>query len=226
MRPHLLAMPILVVWTAEIARAADERRQPSLWLLPLMVIWANLHGGFVVGIALLVAFGFPFLAIIAMAAACVTPYGWGYYHDIMEYPRYADIFRSFIGELRPVDAWTDMSRVVALLALVGLGFWYGLRLPLVRAALLVVLCIMALQHLRGLALFALIAPFVVAGPIAGMRLGSASVVDAGRSGQLGYRPWLRQKARLQRLQFRGLSDLEGDTDVHRRTDTGFRNPCA
>src|SRR5437763_10196432 len=30
---------------AELIRARDEARAPSLLLLPLMVLWANLHGG-------------------------------------------------------------------------------------------------------------------------------------------------------------------------------------
>ena len=33
--------------------AADRRTSPSWWLLPLMTLWANLHGGFVLGLALI-----------------------------------------------------------------------------------------------------------------------------------------------------------------------------
>src|SRR5579859_4123468 len=51
-RPHALAMPILVGWAAALIRARAETRVPSLVLLPLMVLWANLHGGFVVGLGL------------------------------------------------------------------------------------------------------------------------------------------------------------------------------
>ena len=56
-RPHLLACPIIVVWTAHLARASAEHRRPSLWLLPLMVLWANLHGGFTLGLLLTGGFG-------------------------------------------------------------------------------------------------------------------------------------------------------------------------
>ena len=31
--------------------AADRGRAPSFLLLPLMALWANLHGGFVLGLA-------------------------------------------------------------------------------------------------------------------------------------------------------------------------------
>src|SRR5581483_7193195 len=33
-RPHLLALPLLVLWTAELAAARSERRPPRFWLLP------------------------------------------------------------------------------------------------------------------------------------------------------------------------------------------------
>ena len=56
-RPHLLTFPIIVVWTACLARASNESRKPSLWLLPLMVLWANLHGGFTLGLLLAAGFG-------------------------------------------------------------------------------------------------------------------------------------------------------------------------
>src|SRR5262245_23060116 len=55
-RPHLLTFPIIVVWTAFLARASEEGRRPGLWLLPLMVVWANLHGGFTLGLFLAAGF--------------------------------------------------------------------------------------------------------------------------------------------------------------------------
>src|SRR5262249_37706769 len=51
-RPHVLALPLLVAWSAGLISAADRREAPSYWLLPLMMLWANLHGGFVFGILL------------------------------------------------------------------------------------------------------------------------------------------------------------------------------
>ena len=40
-----------------LARASEEERTPSFWLLPLMVLWANLHGGFTLGLFLAAGFG-------------------------------------------------------------------------------------------------------------------------------------------------------------------------
>src|SRR5262249_59992353 len=52
-RPHVLALPVMVAWVAGLLRASDDGRAPSLWLVPLMILWANLHGGVTPGPALL-----------------------------------------------------------------------------------------------------------------------------------------------------------------------------
>src|SRR5262249_57178442 len=57
-RPHILALPLFAIWTAELVRARSEKRAPPGWLLFVMVLWANLHASFIVGIALSVALGF------------------------------------------------------------------------------------------------------------------------------------------------------------------------
>src|SRR6201985_1611361 len=49
-RPHVLALPVMVAWVGGLISAADKREAPSFWLLPLIALWANLHGGFVFGI--------------------------------------------------------------------------------------------------------------------------------------------------------------------------------
>ena len=48
-RPHTLALPILAIFVAELLRARRTGQRPSLWLLPLMVLWANIHGSYILG---------------------------------------------------------------------------------------------------------------------------------------------------------------------------------
>src|SRR6476660_4937402 len=94
-RPHVLAMPVMVVWVSGLIAAADRREAPSFWLLPLMALWANLHGGFVFGLLLVGGLALDAIwgaeprvqkslllrwfvfGLAALAATCVTPYGWG-----------------------------------------------------------------------------------------------------------------------------------------------------
>src|SRR5260370_20212878 len=94
-RPHVLAMPVMVAWTAGLIAAADRREAPSFWLLPLMALWSNLHGGFVFGPVLIapvaldavlsaddvqsrksLALRWAAFGVAALAASCCTPYGW------------------------------------------------------------------------------------------------------------------------------------------------------
>lgn len=50
-RPHILALPLLVLWIAQLLKARRRGRPPPLWLLPVMTVWANLHGSFIFGLA-------------------------------------------------------------------------------------------------------------------------------------------------------------------------------
>src|SRR5262249_20603752 len=123
-RPHLLTFPIIVVWTACLARASEENRRPSLWLLPLMVLWANLHGGFTLGLFLAAGFGLEATVtapsaerrrvaikwlsfwVAALVAGCVTPYGYHYLLQTFHLLDLGDVLRR-INELRPMNPYTD-----------------------------------------------------------------------------------------------------------------------
>ncbi len=54
-RPHLLSWLFTVICFALLDSASDEDQEDRrlLWLPPLMVLWVNLHGGFVLGFLLL-----------------------------------------------------------------------------------------------------------------------------------------------------------------------------
>jgi hypothetical protein len=55
-RPHVLSWLITVIWfqILDSLESADREARRRLWYLPaLMLVWVNLHGGFVLGFALL-----------------------------------------------------------------------------------------------------------------------------------------------------------------------------
>ena len=56
-RPHVLTWPLLAFWTWLMLRAREQARAPPLIAALLMALWANLHGGFVFGLAIAAAFG-------------------------------------------------------------------------------------------------------------------------------------------------------------------------
>src|SRR4030088_434074 len=55
-RPHVLAFPLTLFWVAGLVRAVEERRAPRPLLLLVMLAWANMHGGFTLGLMLCGAF--------------------------------------------------------------------------------------------------------------------------------------------------------------------------
>ena len=67
-RPHLLTWPLLALWTWLLLRARERNSAPPLVAALLMALWANLHGGFVFGLAIAGAFGLE-----ALVAASVRP---------------------------------------------------------------------------------------------------------------------------------------------------------
>jgi len=177
-RPHVLSFPIIVLWTAHLARASEQSRLPPLWLLPLMVLWANLHGGFTLGLLLTVAFGadaaiaakaperkrivtfWIAFFVCALLASFVTPYG---YKPIVETLRVFQLGETlnWIGEMRAVSFQSELFHGIILLILLGLALVFGARLRPGRVVLLLGLLLLAFMHVRGLALVALTAPFIV-----------------------------------------------------------------
>jgi len=74
-RPHLLAWPLIAVWTWMMMRARQRERAPPLAAALLMVVWANLHGSFVIGLAIAGAFGLE--ALVASTDRARALRGWG-----------------------------------------------------------------------------------------------------------------------------------------------------
>jgi hypothetical protein len=182
-RPHVLAFPIMVAWVGGLVAAMDRRGAPSFWLLPLMALWANMHGGFVLGIALIapmalesvwtadaplrksIALRWTLFAIATLAASCLTPYGWDALfaaRRILNLGAALDL----IGEWRPANfAHPGSLEAVVALAFV-LALWRGVRLPPIRLALVAGFALMALSHVRNAEILALLGPMVLATPLA------------------------------------------------------------
>ncbi|WP_024576396.1 MULTISPECIES: hypothetical protein [unclassified Afipia] len=191
-RPHALAMPVMVAWVAGLIAAADRGVAPSLWLLPLMTLWANLHGSFVFGLVLVGAIALDALmnverparapllmrwfvfGLIALAASCITPYGW---NSLLAARNILNLGAalSMITEWRPAD-FTRFGAFEGVL-LLGLGaiLFKGLKLPLMRIVLTLGLLHMALASVRNAAVLALLLPIVLAAPLAA-RFGQAAIL--------------------------------------------------
>lgn len=200
-RPHVLAMPVMVAWVAGLVRAIDERRPPSFLLLPLMTLWANLHGGFTFGLFLIapvaleallqaapsqrlaVVLRWALFGVLAVIAACITPYG---PESILVTRRIFDLgpAMALITEWRPPDFTTLTGFTVCLLAGIGFALYRGLTLPPVRILVLLGLLYMALSGVRYGELLGLLAPLFMAAPLAS-QLGERQAPEQGdRTGRL------------------------------------------
>ena len=122
-RPHLMTLLLLSisVWMIE-----EDRKRPSSriwWLVPLTMVWTNLHGGFLalivvlglatVGSAIEALLGNGFgshgtirdavryakLTLACAAASLVNPYGWNLHRHVAEYLR-SDWIRNVIQEFQ------------------------------------------------------------------------------------------------------------------------------
>ncbi|MGH6708650.1 MAG: hypothetical protein ACREEK_06725 [Bradyrhizobium sp.] len=182
-RPHMLAMPVMLAFVGGLMAAADRRSQPSWLLLPLMVLWTNLHGGFVLGLALIGPIGlaaiwetdasrrfelaarWALFGFAALAASCCTPYGWNSLLGAAKILSLGKVL-SMIGEWKPVDFSSFTFFEATLLGLIGLALSGRLKLSMPRIMLLMGLIWMALTHVRNIEIFAFLAPLVLAKPIA------------------------------------------------------------
>jgi hypothetical protein len=201
-RPHVLALPVLVAWVGGLIAAADRGEAPPLRLLPLMALWANLHGGFVFGLALIapialdavwnkdaaarkpLALHWAGFALAALALSCLTPYGW---HALLASGKILSLGQALplISEWRPVSFGRIGAFEICLLGLLGLALWRGVMLPPLRIALLLGLLHMALSAGRNLEVLALVTPIVLAAPLA-RQIGGADQAGEPRRPTLLY----------------------------------------
>lgn len=182
-RPHVFAFPLLAAWTVGLLRARDAHRAPSLWLLPLMVIWANVHGSFVLGLALIGPFALEALiearerpwptirawglfGLAALAASVITPHGVS--GLIFPFELMSLSTMPSIDEWRPFDFSTFQPMTIALFAALFIGFWRGIQVPPIRLIVLLGLFFLALQHQRHGMVLGLLAPMLLAQPMSGL----------------------------------------------------------
>lgn len=180
-RPHLFMLPILVIWTTEMLAAREADRSPRLVFAALMILWANLHGSWVFGLAVAGAFGLEALAapdadrvktlrdwglfgLASLAAAAVTPHGPAGLLFPFQVTGMAVL--PYIAEWRGADFSHLSPFALALLATLFVCLGRGVKVPVFRLLLLLALLLMSLQHVRHQLVLAALAPLLLAEPLA------------------------------------------------------------
>lgn len=179
-RPHILALPVLEAWMAGLFIARSMGCAPSWRLLPVMCLWANLHGGFILGLllvlplaleaalaepvawrAVLARWGWFLLA--AIGAAMLTPHGWAgllFPFQLMGMTELTKII-----EWQPPDFTVVQPLELVLVAGLYAALARGARLPPVRLMTLLGLLHMSLHHTRHQVLVGMIVPLLIAEPL-------------------------------------------------------------
>jgi hypothetical protein len=182
-RPHVLTWPLIVAWVAAQVDASEARRGPPWRALPVMWLWANLHGGFTLGLALAALLALDAVmardpaerrgaalrwgSFVAAAAivSMLTPNGWpGLWYTVQVMQQ--GFAQAVIGEWQspnfhrpqPVELW------IVLMLVLG---WTGrMQLPAGRILVLLLLLHLALASGRSMSMLGLVSPLVLAAPLA------------------------------------------------------------
>jgi hypothetical protein len=105
-RPHVLSWLFTLLWVENLCRFEEGERSALLWLPLLMLLWVNLHGGFILGLVLLGIFALGAIwrsvaaprgrdrekiaQLVIVFSACLlttllTPYGYRLHIHVYQY---------------------------------------------------------------------------------------------------------------------------------------------
>ena len=174
-RPHLLAWPLIALWTWLMLRARERGQAPPLAAALLMVFWANFHGSFVMGLAIAGAFGLE--AVCAPGDRARALRQWGIFGAacglavVINVNGIDGVFHPLhianLAMLPLIREWLPSSPTytpwffAVLLATLVLLWFKRPRLPVVRWLLLGALLAFAMIQMRQQAVFAIIAAMVL-----------------------------------------------------------------
>lgn len=178
-RPHLLALPILAGWTIMLLRAREAGRAPAWPFAATMLLWANLHGSFLFGLALIAPFaleaviagpkrteallGWGGFGLLSALIALLTPHG----IDGILFPVQVAMMKSLplIVEWRAASFENFNGFQLSLMIFLLFALTKGLRIPAVRLLLLLGLLYLGLQHIRHQMILAVVGTLLIAEPV-------------------------------------------------------------
>jgi hypothetical protein len=182
-RPHVFTFLLLAIWLERLERLRSGERIP-LWQFPsLMLIWANLHGGFIFGLLAWAAYfagwvverwlkkdlatnevGKKLLLIgtFSLITSCITPDGWGNWRALFGNSS-AFILSQTVETMPPDFRQTgvfpfSILLIISMLLIVVNKF----RLPASHLFLLTGFAILSLLMARNIPLFAIEATPILA----------------------------------------------------------------
>ncbi len=177
-RPHMLAWPLLAGWLLILLHARAKERAPSFAALPFMLIWANLHASYILGLGIAGVLALEaivdrsrdrqvmvrwavFIAGTGLAA-CITPHGVQGFHYPFQVSGMGVV--SVIDEWRVTNLKDDRLFIIAATAVWVLVALRWRRLHPLQILFLAGLTAMAVAHARHQMPLAIVAALVI-GPL-------------------------------------------------------------
>jgi hypothetical protein len=180
-RPHILALPILATWLIVLLHARERGRAPPLGVALVMLVWANAHGSFVFGLALVGVFALEALVAAAAYDRRRVVLGWGTFGvacavaatatpagiDGLVFPFYVDRLKllAHLNEWQPADFATFSGFEAILLATLAALLLRPVRIPPIRLLLMLGVLHLALQHTRQEIVLVVVGILVLAEPL-------------------------------------------------------------
>jgi len=175
-RPMVLTWPFLAFWTVQMMRAREGAQAPPLWLAAVMLVWANCHASFSLGLLLIGPFalealleepdkkrvivGWGGFGLLCVAACLVNPNT--YTTLLMPIGAFTDKNITLIQEFKPTDMSFTPGFESALLLLLALCLGRGAIMKPFRLLALLGLLHLAFQHMRHQVLFMIVAALLIA----------------------------------------------------------------
>jgi hypothetical protein len=180
-RPHLVTPLLAALFLRILIRV--QRDGKTRWLLslpPLTILWVNLHGGFFVGVVLLITFALGSIAeeliqrerrrvwtqaqrYALAAAACavaslINPYGYRLHLHVAQYLG-TSFYVERISEFQSVDfhSFTAAYFETLLVLAIAAAFWHFAFGRLIQVMLLLSWAHLALFSVRNIPIFAVVA---------------------------------------------------------------------
>ena len=180
-RPHIFTWPILIFWLAGLVNAVEQKQWRAPYILaPLMVLWANLHGSFILGLMMIPFFAieaflcankeceikaiksWALFLIISVIMSLITPFGL----DGIAFGAnmVSAQFTSNILEWTPASGYNLLPIEYWLMLLLVMGLTGYLKIPVVRLLLILGFIHESLAHVRFISILGLVIPLLIAKP--------------------------------------------------------------
>jgi hypothetical protein len=226
-RPHVFTWLFLIIFYSLMERAHAGRKRALYWLSPLMLLWTNLHGGFIAGLILIGAYAagelvswmvetepsvraaalargrlYAWVLLACIAATFANPYGYKLHAHVFAFlsDRYA---YEYIQEYLSFNFQNPVGKYVEPMILLGAvaAVWNVYRRKFTYLILLGVWAHLGLMSVRNIPLYMIVAAPPVAACISDLigELARANVSSAVRKLARGFGQFAAEIGQIERL---------------------------